>query len=248
MRKKIILFAFLTVIAVMIGGSFFHLKKGNSPLSATKVEIVRFVIDPDKPMVAITYDDGPHESVTPEILDVLEQYNAHATFFVIGDRVSHHAKIIQRMVEMGCELGNHTYGHQDLSRLSTNEMQDQLQSSKEALASVVESGYLPKIVRPPFGNTNDQLEKNCPYPLINWSIDTRDWSHQNAQRSIEEVMSQVQDGDIILMHDMYEATAEATKEIVRQLTEAGYQLVTVSEMFEAKGIPLVAGQVYHHAR
>lgn len=248
MKKKIFLGISLLLVIGVIAGSFFKESAPTGAPKASKVEITHFVIDPSKPMVAITYDDGPHQTVTMEILDTMERYNAHATFFMIGDRISHHTAIVKRMVNLNCELGNHTFGHQDLSQMSQSEMERQLQSSVDALASVVENDYLPKLVRPPFGNTDKQLQQTCPYPMIVWSIDTRDWSHQNVERSVNEVMSQVQDGDIILMHDMYEATAKATEIIVKQLTEEGYQLLTVSEMFEAKGIVLEPGKVYHHAR
>lgn len=248
MKRKVFLSVLMGAILLFIGSSFVNKSVSSSHPNGSKIEIAHFVIDPSKPMVAITYDDGPHQTVTPAILDTLERYNAHATFFMIGDRISHHTNIIKRMVMLGCELGNHTFGHQDLSQMSKDEMNRQLQSSVNALAVVVESDFLPRVVRPPFGNTDKQLEETCPYPMVVWSIDTRDWSHQNVNRSVEEVMSQVQDGDIILMHDMYEATAEATEIIVQKLTEEGYQLLTVSEMFEAKGIELQPGHVYHHAR
>lgn len=233
----------------MIIFSAFSFKKEVIPSipAASKVEPSGMKIDPEKPMIAITFDDGPHSSVTHDILDILEQYEAHATFFIIGDRISHHADIIRRIVEQGCELGNHTYGHLDLSQMNQQEMNNQIKTSEETLASFVDSSFLPKLVRPPFGNTSEILLENCPYPIITWSIDTKDWSHKNAERSFKEVVNHVQDGDIILMHDMYSATTEATKKIVEWLNKQGYQMVTVSEMFEAKGIVLTTGKVYRHA-
>lgn len=242
--KKIIIvfFIFLLVFVVHLWDS-----DEDKELHANKVEAAQYLIDPTKPMVALTYDDGPHQEVTHQILDTLEAYQAHATFFLVGDRISHHIEVIQRMITLGCELGNHSYGHLDLSKISASEINQQLQSSEDALASFVDENVLPKLVRPPFGNTNQNLLEHCPYPIIVWSIDTKDWSHQNASKTIEEVMKNVQDGDIILMHDMYEATAKATEVLVQKLIEKGYQLLTVSEMFEAKQIELQPGKVYHHA-
>ncbi len=247
MRRKLWLYGLMGLILAVIGSSFFGPDMTVNLTQQDRLDQDLQTVDPAMAMVAITFDDGPHETVTAEILDVLERYQAHATFFVLGGRVSHHASLIQRMVKLGCELGNHTYGHQDLSQMSKTEMLDQLQSSISELALIVETDALPKIVRPPFGNVDDQLRQTCPYPMITWSIDTLDWSHQNVDRTVHEVISQVQDGDIILMHDMYEATAEATEKLVVLLQEQGYQLVTVSEMFAAKGIPLEAGKVYRHA-
>lgn len=245
MKRMIGLGLFVLALLLFVSGQD---RKDTAELHANKVEAIQFNIDSTKPMVALTYDDGPHQEVTAEILDILEQYQAHATFFLVGDRISHHTEIIQRMIALGCELGNHSYGHLDLSKISVNEISQQLQSSEDALASFIDKNYLPQLVRPPFGNTNETLLKHCPYPIIVWSIDTKDWSHQNAQKTIQEVMENVQDGDIILMHDLYKATAEATEVLVKQLMEQGYQLLTVSEMFEAKQIELQAGKVYHHAR
>lgn len=243
MKKIIRLILFVLVLLTVSSCS----KSDKIELHANKVEAAQFNVDPTKPMVALTYDDGPHQEVTTKILDTLEAYQAHATFFLVGDRISHHTDVIRRMITLGCELGNHSYGHIDLSKISIDEINAQLQSSEDALASFIGSNYLPQLVRPPFGNTSESLLKHCPYPIIVWSIDTRDWSHQNASKTIQEVMENVQDGDIILMHDLYNATAEATEVLVKQLIECGYQLVTVSEMFEAKQIELQAGKVYHHA-
>jgi len=245
--KKIVVPISAILIAILLFTSFLKPKEIYPIPAASKFEPIEMKIDVNKPMVAITFDDGPHSVVTNEILDVLEQYQAHATFFIIGDRISHHTDVIRRIVELGCELGNHTYGHLDLSRMNQQDMNEQIKISEDTLASFVDSGFLPKLVRPPFGNTSETLLKNCPYPIITWSIDTRDWSHQNAERSFDEVVNHVQDGDIILMHDMYPATAKATKKIVQWLNEQGYQMVTVSEMFEAKGISLTSGKVYRHA-
>ncbi len=211
------------------------------------IEIAQPVIDPNKKMVAITYDDGPHEIYTPQILDILEEYEARATFFMIGNRIEHHIETVKRMVLLGCELGNHTYGHKDISRMSDEAMKEQLDISVKVLSQFLDEEFLPKVLRPPFGNTDQHLKEICDYPMVNWSIDTKDWSLQNVKYSVNEVLSQVQDGDVILLHDMYETTVEITAIIVKELTEQGYQLVTVSEMFEAKQIQLENGKVYRHA-
>ncbi len=206
------------------------------------------LIGDDKPMVAITYDDGPHETVTMQILDVLEKYDAKATFFVLGARVLNHSTIIKRIDNLGCEIGNHTYGHKDLTALSEKEMLDQLNASNDALLQILNAESLPKIARPPFGNTNSRLEETIPYPIIKWSIDTKDWTSLSIDNIVNEVMKQVQDGDIILMHDMNDHTVKATEILVKQLIDDGYQLVTVSQMFAAKNISLENGKIYKNAR
>ena len=148
---------------------------------------------------------------------------------------------------MNCELGHHTYSHKDMSRLSKDQLREQLKMTQQALYDFVDSDYLLKIARPTFGNTSSTLLNYMEYPLILWSIDTRDWSHQNADKSVAEVLMHVRDGDVILMHDDYDATVEATKVLVPELIERGYQLVSVSELFTYKQIELVPARIYKSA-
>lgn len=211
------------------------------------LEAVGRVVDPNRPMVALTYDDGPNRQVTPRILDALQAHDGAATFFILGSRVAAHQDIVLRMIEEGSELGNHTFGHVDLTKQSAQEILDQMAATWEAIEEVGSLDKQEKLVRPTYGAYNDMLRKTSPYPLILWSIDTRDWAHQNADRSVAEVQNHVQDGDIILMHDMYDPTAEASERVIEWLSDRGYQLVTVSELFEARGIVLEPGKIYHSA-
>ena len=204
------------------------------------------IVDPNRPMVALTYDDGPSRQVTPRILDALKEVEGAATFFVLGSRAVNHQDLLQRMVEEDSEIGNHTFGHVDLTRQNASQILDQL----DACWQVMEEMGLTipqRLLRPTFGAYNDFLRATAPYPLILWSVDTRDWAHQNVDRSVRMVQQTVQDGDIILMHDMYEQTAEASEQIIRWLSDQGFQLVTVSELFEARGILLKPGEIYRCA-
>ncbi len=204
------------------------------------------IIDPTKPMIALTYDDGPHPQVTERILNVLKENNSVATFFVLGSRIANHRSLIERMIAEGSEIGNHTFGHQDMRKLDKKQLNEQVSAWQDALKEV-DATYQMKLIRPTYGATNDFVVKNTSYPLILWSIDTMDWSRKNCDAVVETVLSQVKDGSIILMHDMYDSTAEATEILVPELIKRGYQFVTVSELFEAKGIELEAGHVYHEA-
>ncbi len=243
-RKKILNLMFTMLIVLLM----IQLKLDSNQNESERVypPIIQ-IIDPNKPMVAITYDDGPHQSVTPQLLDIFETYNSKATFFILGSRVTNHYLIIQRMVDSGHELGNHTYGHIDFNKLSVEGMMQQLNASNDTLSLLVDSHHLPVLVRTPFGNINESQKKAIPYPIIGWSIDTKDWLKISESRIVDEVLSQVKDGDIILMHDMYQDTVDATEIIVKTLINDGYQLVTVSEMFKAKGITLTNGEVYKNA-
>ena len=198
-------------------------------------------IDPEKPMIALTFDDGPSIYTAP-ILDVLEQYNARATFFMIGCNVPNYPETVQRIKDMGCELGNHSNNHIDLTTLSTEEMLSQIETTNDEVEAVL--GERTEMVRPPYGEVNDAVYANVSYPLIMWSIDTNDWRTKEASTLAEYVLNTVQDGDVILMHDLYESTVGAVEELVPQLIERGYQLVTVSELAQMRGVSLESGHRY----
>ena len=205
-------------------------------------------VDPSKPMIALTFDDGPSASVTGRILNALEQNGGRATFFVVGSRVQSNAASILRAHQLGCEIGNHTYGHMYISKLSVDGIRSELGTTNQLVANV--TGVSPVLMRPPGGfydsaslGTVGELGMSA----IMWSIDTRDWQHRNAQKTIDNVLSQVKDGDIILMHDLYTASAEAAEYLIPELTRRGYQLVTVSELAMYRG-GLAPGHVYSRFR
>lgn len=201
------------------------------------------IIDPDKPMIALTFDDGPSR-YTPEILEVLKENNSAATFFVLGSEVNKFKDTLNQMIEEGNEVGNHTYNHRDLTKVSDEELYKQIQGTDDLVYNA--SGYTPAIMRPPYGASNDELNKKISKPVIKWSIDTRDWENRNVEMITNEIFENVKDGDIILMHDLYDSTAEAAKIVIPQLVEMGYQLVTVSELSEYRGVSLTAGQQYYN--
>ena len=199
-------------------------------------------IDGDKPMVAITYDDGP-SIYTDSILDTFEEYGQRCTFFVVGDRISWNEEQAIREAELGCEQGNHTYSHNRLTSLDEDGMREVLQETDDELIRI--SGKPSTCLRPPEGSWNDTLKEVCGCPIILWSVDTRDWESRNKDKICANVIGKVKDGDIILMHDLYEATAEATKVIVPSLLDAGFQLVTVEELGLIKLGGLEDGVVYY---
>lgn len=200
-------------------------------------------IDPKRPMVALTFDDGPFAPVGNQIMDCLAQYGGKATFFVVGSRVSSYGAELQRMVAEGHEIGNHTYEHKNLTKLSGTQIQSQINQCNDAVQAAC--GVRPSLVRPPGGAKNGTVLANVQAPVIMWSIDTRDWKTRNAGKTVNAVMSQVRDGDIVLMHELYSQTGAAALEMIPRLTEAGYQLVTVSEMAALRG-GAAPGGVYFH--
>lgn len=201
------------------------------------------VIVPNKPMIAITYDDGP-SIYTPEILDVLKGNNSVATFFVLGQSVYNNADILNRMLDEGNQIGNHTYNHKDITKISDEELYKQVQGTDDLIRIV--TGYTPTIMRSPYGSTSEEVNKKVQRPVIHWSIDTRDWENKNVEMITTSILENVKDGDIILMHDLYDSTAEASKIVIPELVNRGYQLVTIDELFEHRQATLIAGHVYYN--
>ena len=198
-------------------------------------------IDPNKPAIALTFDDGPGPR-TMELLAQLEKYNAHATFFMLGQKVSSYPDAIRKMQEIGCELGNHSYDHPDLSKLDAAGIQSQISQTNEGIRGIAGNGAT--VLRPPYGAISSTLSSNAGMPMILWNIDTLDWKTRNAQSTIDAVMKDVKDGDIILMHDIHSETIDAALQLIPKLQAEGYQLVTVSELAASKGKTLLNGETY----
>lgn len=199
------------------------------------------VIDPNRPMVALTFDDGPYAPVGNRIMDCAAQYGAKLTFYVVGNRCAAYQTEMQRMVAEGHEIGNHTYEHKYLNKLGAGEIQYQVNKGSEAILAA--SGTAPATVRLPGGNKNAIVLANINAPIIMWSIDTLDWKTRDAKSTVEKVLGNVRDGDIVLMHELYNPTGDAALQIIPALVEQGYQLVTVSEMAQYRG-GLQNGVVY----
>lgn len=199
----------------------------------------------DAPMVALTFDDGPNNSTTGKILDVLEQYNCRATFFVVGSRLRANSTSVKRASFIGCEIGSHSYDHAKLDNMKSADIKKEFTKTNAILKELIDKKA--SIVRTPYGSTDKKVLKAVKYPVILWSIDSRDWETRSKKKTVKNIMKNVKDGDIILMHDLYEETAEAVGVIVPKLLNQGYQIVTVSEMMEAKGINLKSGHTYFNA-
>ena len=192
-----------------------------------------------KPLVALTFDDGPKEETTETILNELEKYNAHATFFVVGKNAKKNPDILKREFVSGHEIANHTLSHKTLTKINTKEIKNQIETTDKIIKSV--TGFCPKLLRAPGGSTNQKVKETVDKPLIYWTIDTKDWQSKNEEKTIKEALKNVSDGDIILMHDTEPSTANAVKKIIPELINRGFLLVTVSEMFKLKNIPLEKG-------
>ena len=208
-------------------------------------------IDPSKPMIAFTFDDGPvgtaDSASSIRIQDALAASGQHATFFYWGNRINATNEAeIKRAYDMGFEIGNHTYSHTDLTTLTPEKMLDNLAKCTDKLTAI--TGLEHFLIRPPYLSTNQNVRSTVREPMINCSIDTKDWDGATTQQIIDRINSQKKDGAIVLMHETYTTTAEAMELLIPQLVAEGWQIVSVSELFKAKGQELKDGQVYNNAK
>lgn len=182
--------------------------------------------------VALTFDDGPHASLTPKVLDILARHNAKATFFVLGDRASRNPSILARAVAQGSEIGSHTWNHVNLSRSSLATVKSELDRTAAAIQSA--TGRAPRIMRPPYGACNSTvlsyIYEQYGTPAILWDVDTNDWRKPGVQTVINRAVQGARPGSIILLHDIHSSSVAAVEGIVTGLQARGFTLVTVSEL------------------
>lgn len=189
------------------------------------------VIDPDKPMVALTFDDGPSGEYSPLILDCLEKNNAVATFFEIGCNVAKYPEIDKRAVELGCEIGSHSYYHKVLPGQSDEAIAEDQRLCREAFEKAISAD--PALIRPPQGSVVKSILNQYEQIFVGWSVDTQDWLYRDVDRTVNNVKQAGDlDGQVILMHSNYQESVQAAEILVPWLLEQGYQLVTVSELFQ----------------
>ena len=184
-------------------------------------------------MVALTFDDGPSDSITNGVLDVLEEYGVKATFFVVGQNIYYGNEALTRAAKMGCEIGTHTYSHIDLPSSSSSLIREEIEDTDELIKKY--TGAPSTVARAPGGALDSASAAIVNKPFFYWTVDTRDWESRDADSVISIVKNNTGDGSIILMHDIYESTLEAVETVVPWLIDEGYQLVTVTELMQYKG-------------
>ncbi|WP_084637233.1 polysaccharide deacetylase family protein [Neomicrococcus aestuarii] len=189
--------------------------------------------------IALTFDDGPGP-YTQQLLDTLGEYNAKATFFVVGSNVDRYTETLMREAAEGHEIGNHTWSHRSLPTLSEDGVSDELESTSDAISNVL--GYAPQLVRPPYGATSPTVNQLTHSPVVLWDVDTLDWKSRNAAAVVDEAVTGAHAGAIVLMHDIHSSTVNAVPEILKQLSGQGYEFVTVSQLLASKNP--AAGVVY----
>ncbi|EOT24533.1 hypothetical protein C805_02745 [Eubacterium sp. 14-2] len=182
----------------------------------------------EKKKIALTFDDGPHPQYTPEMLEALKERNVKATFFLLGEEVEKYPEIVKQIQEEGHLIGNHSYKHEQLSKLPMEQACSQVTRTNELIYAI--TGVYPSYLRPPFGDWHEKLDGEVNMVEVLWDVDTLDWSSQNHSNIVNRAMKNLHENDIILMHDGYETSVTAAMEIIDTLQSQGYEFVTVDEL------------------
>lgn len=194
--------------------------------------------------IALTFDDGPGP-YTEQLLNIFKKHGGKGTFFVVGGAAAYRPKVIQRMVNEGHEVGNHTWSHLNLTEGEYQEVYDQITLAGNTISSI--TGKKCRLVRPPYGAYNPDvaaLGEELGISFIGWSFDTLDWLHRDEQFLYDEIVCRAKDGDIILLHDIHASTVSAMESVIPQLIDNGFELVTVSELMAYNGTVLYPGSYY----
>ncbi len=185
-----------------------------------------------EPVVALTFDDGPHATLTPQLLDVLKAHGVRATFFVIGMNVEQNPDVLRRIAAEGHEIGNHSWSHPNLAKLPEAAFRAQLQDTHDLIARTVGQG--PLFMRPPYGDLTpaqgNLAAADFGYRVVLWSVDPDDWKEPSRPVLLHRVFSGAKPGDIILLHDIHAPTVEAVPALIEGLRRRGLRFVTVSEL------------------
>jgi len=191
--------------------------------------------------IALTFDDGPSK-YTSELLDILDEYDATATFFVVGNRLNYYEDELRDIVDSGCEIGVHTYSHTSFTSLGVEGMLEEINKTR----NILDEYGVPysDLVRPPYGSLNSEIKEGAEFPLILWNVDTRDWESKNAESVCEEILKGIKEGNIILLHDIHSTTIEGVRLALSQISSE-YKFVSVSELSKITSINLEDGKAYY---
>lgn len=192
--------------------------------------------DPSKKYIAFTFDDGPSPKNTKDIVNYLKDNKFHATFFMLGNLMVRNPDIVNYVKDNENEIGSHTYSHQNLKRISMDKVKNEVNLTEDVYHEITGENFV--LLRPPYGAINDKIKEEFNYSYIIWSVDTLDWKYRDSDYLYNYVINNVNDGDIVLMHDIHETTKIAVEKILPELYVRGYRVVSVSELAKIKGITL----------
>lgn len=198
-------------------------------------------VDDRLPTVVLTFDDGPGKN-TQKVVEILREYNAVASFFMLGERINYvEPEVLMNLITEGSSINSHSYSHANFKNLTAEQIQQEIQNTTIAIYNVTE--YNIRFFRPPYGSYNDFVKENAFFPLVLWSVDPRDWDTDDPNVVYENVINNVSDGDVVLLHEIHDSTVEALPRILEELNHRGYQIVTIEEMVDSLGSKLPRGVV-----
>src|ERR1051326_3467506 len=207
-------------------------KPKNSPQLEPKTTVSSVHVD--GPYIALTFDDGPNQKLTPRLLDLLAEHHIHVTFFVVGENVAEHPEILQRAVREGHEIGNHSWSHPNLVKISDESVRSQIQRTEEAITNAI--GSRPTLFRPPYGSVTPHqkhiIYDELGYEIILWEVDPLDWKNPGPDVVSSRILKETHPGSIILAHDIHAQTIQAMPQTLTELQAKGFKFVTVSELLK----------------
>ena len=220
-----------------------NITKSSPEIDKLNIDDNTYKIDPTKPLVVFTFDDGPSLETTPKMLDVFKENKVHTTFFVLGYKLYGKDDILKRMINEGHDIGNHSYSHKSYNDIEDEEVLFQIDTTNELIKGI--TGYDPIYVRPPYGNANKRVQELIEYPIILWNTDPRDWEVRNTEIIVENVLNELKENmTTIVTHDIYPTTVEALEILLPELYARGYQVVSVTEANNISGKELEKGKLY----
>lgn len=198
-------------------------------------------IDKTKKLIAFSFDDGPAKENTDRVVKALKKNNARATFFMLGQNATYYPELVKEVEDSGNEVAGHSWNHPQLTKLGAAWVRLQMHRMNRVISRV--TGTDVGLLRPPYGSINRMVKANINAPLILWSIDTMDWKTLNTDSTVNTILTQAKDGDIILMHDIHKPSVAAAEKVLPLLKARGFEVCTVSELLKAKGITVGKGDV-----
>ena len=200
--------------------------------SVTGPKISYSSVTVSEPYVALTFDDGPHATLTPKLLDILKARHVKATFFVVGENAAQYPEILKRIVAEGHEIGNHSWSHPVFAKMSEGAVRSEVQRTQDAVTQG--AGVTPTILRPPYGSITDLqrhwLNQSFGFHIIMWSVDPLDWKNRNSETVARRILAETRPGSIVLSHDIHATTVEAMPNVIDSLLAKGFKFKTVSEL------------------
>ena len=228
-RKKKVLAAVCAADLLLLGGLFFQTaetmewKREGLKASVREDQLVK-----EAGYVALTFYDGPHKTCSEKLLDGLKERGVRATFFLMGQNIEGNEALVERMEKEGHLIGNHSYSHRQLTKETGEAVCRGVEKTNRLIEEI--TGDRPLYIRPPYGAWNEELENEVGLTPVLWSVDSLDWKLRNKEKIVRRVVKETEDGDIILLHDIFPSSVEAALEIVDTLTAKGYTFVTVDEL------------------